>query len=152
MSKPENQTVLNICIYGYNAYSSLIIQSLREDKNLHVQLVTKSVIERLRAEIDGNMPLFELDAVLGTVDFWILATPFDEVTDFRNQTEENLEFITCPEPIFSRKELFSLKDGCYIANLCNFSRSLSLVEHLERLPEVKFATYPKIMAMVGRIT
>jgi hypothetical protein len=96
-----------------------------------VQLVTKSVIERLRAEIDGNMPLFELEDVLGTVDFWILATPFDEVTDFRNQTEENLEFITCPEPIFSEKELLALKNECYIANACNFKNSLSLVKLLE---------------------
>jgi len=52
------------------------------------------VIERLRAEVDGKMPLFELQEVLSNTDFWILATPYDAVTDFKNSTEENIEFIT----------------------------------------------------------
>ena len=130
----ESSKKINICIYGYNAYSKLIIESFRDDKYLNVSLVTKSVIERLRAEIDGKMPLFELQEVLSNTDFWILVTPYDQVTDFKNSTEENLEFITCAEPIFNQKELLNLKNGCYIANVCNLSQSLDLCGSLEQLP------------------
>ena len=69
-----------------------------------MHLVTVSVMERLRAEIDGKQAI-ELKEVIKQVDFWILATPFDEVTDFKNATEENLEYVTADEPLFSRQEL-----------------------------------------------
>ena len=77
------------------------------------------------------MPLFELQEVLSNTDFWILVTPYDQVTDFKNSTEENIEFITCAEPIFNQKELLNLKNDCYIANVCNLSQSLDLCGSLE---------------------
>lgn len=42
-----------VCIYGYSQLAKRMIDSLREDKSLKVHLVTKSIIEMLRAEVDG---------------------------------------------------------------------------------------------------
>ena len=71
----------------------MIIESLREDPALKVHLTCKSIIEKQRAETDGKMAI-DLDAILGTIDFWICITPFDAEIDFRNETEENIEYIS----------------------------------------------------------
>ena len=60
---------------------------------MKVHLVTKSIIERQRAENEGKVAK-DLEEVLGEVDFWILVTPFDDHSDFRNASEENLEYVT----------------------------------------------------------
>ena len=39
------------------------------------------------------------------IDLWILLTPYDNEEDFRRETEDNLEYITCTDAIFSKKEL-----------------------------------------------
>ena len=96
-----------------------MIDSLREDKSLKVHLVTKSIIEMLRAEVDG-ITTIELKEIITTVDLWVLITPYDDVTDFRNASEDNLEFITTAKPMFSQAELLELKDECHIMNLTNF--------------------------------
>ena len=69
-----------------------MIESLREDPALNVHLVTKSIIEKQRAENDGKMAI-DLEEIIGQVDFWICVTAFDSETDFRNETEENLEYV-----------------------------------------------------------
>mmetsp|Transcript_15469 Transcript_15469/g.20940 ORF Transcript_15469/g.20940 Transcript_15469/m.20940 type:complete len:80 (-) Transcript_15469:1007-1246(-) len=79
------------------------MESFRPDDYLKVHLLTKSVIERQRAEIDGKLAIFEIEDVIAEIDFWILLTPFDDDTDFRNLLETNLEFITQPEPIFTQQ-------------------------------------------------
>lgn len=78
-----------VCIYGYSQLTKRMIDSLREDESLKVHLVTKSCIEMLRAEVDGIITI-EIKEIIKTVDLWILVTPFDDVTDFRNSSEENL--------------------------------------------------------------
>ena len=137
----KDEPLLIVCVYGYSQFSKAIIESLREDKTLKVHLVTVSVMERLRAEIDGKQAI-ELNEVIKQVDFWILATPFDEVTDFINATEENLEIVSSEKPLFSRTELLQLKNGCYLANVCNYSSSIDLVGQLELAPDVNFAMFP----------
>lgn len=64
--------------------------------------------------------------MLGEVDFWILLTPFDDEPDFRNKTEENLEYIPSSTSIFTKDRLRRLKDETMIANMCNYSCSLAL--------------------------
>ena len=114
-------------------------------------MVTKSVVEAQRAEIDGKKAI-ELKLVIKKADFWILLTPFDEVLDFRNKTEENLEYIPSPSSLFSQDELLLLKDDCVLVNMCNFVRSLGLVENLEEVPEVQMALFPTYINMVPRVT
>ena len=95
---------LNVCVFGFSSLAKEIIESLREDVHLKVHLVTKSIIETQRAETEGIVSKDLVD-IIGKVDFWILLTPYDEVLDFRNETEENLEYIPSSTSIFSKDEL-----------------------------------------------
>lgn len=76
---------IKIAVFGYNSYARAILESYRQDPYLKVHLVTKSIVERQRAEIDGKLAIFEIEDIIGTIDFWILATPFDDELDYRNQ-------------------------------------------------------------------
>jgi phosphoglycerate dehydrogenase-like enzyme len=132
---------LKVCVFGFSSLAKEIIESLREDVHLKVYLVTKSIIETQRADIDGKVARELLD-VIGKIDFWILLTPYDDVLDFRNETEENLEHIPSRTSIFSKDELQLLKDECVIANMCNFPISVELVKHMETLHECRLAMFP----------
>ena len=81
-----------------------------------------------------------------------MITPFDEVTDFRNSTEENLEFMTTDTPVFTQKQLLLLKSECYIANMCTYADALDIVDLLERHPTCRFAKFPKHINKLARIT
>ena len=87
--KDSEHPHLVVCIFGYSQIAKQIYDSFRQDKILKVYLVTKSIIERQRAENDGKQAI-ELESIIGEVDFWILLTPFDGEVDFRNSSEENL--------------------------------------------------------------
>ena len=92
--------------------------------------------------------------ILAKVDFWLCITPFDEETDFRNSTEENLEYVTISEPIFSRREFLLLKDECYLANMCSYPNALGLSETLEMDEEskVQFSLFPREIDKLPRIS
>jgi len=122
---------LVVCIFGYNSYVRQVLESLRDNDDLDINLVTRSVIERERAQLDGTQAIFELEDIISDVDFWIVATPSDEVPDFRNEQEANLDFLTHCGPVFAQSELLMLKDDCFVVNVCNFARSLDLAELLE---------------------
>lgn len=89
-----------------------------------------------------------MSQILEKVDFWICATPYDEVSDFRNSSEEALEYITSSTPLFKKKELLKLKDGCYIANMCSYEEALGLTDLLEEVEDVQFALFPKNINMM----
>lgn len=147
----EVVATIKVAIYGYNSYVREIIESLKEDVHIELHLVTKSVIESRRAELDNCIITSLISEIISIVDFWLIATIYDDVTDFRNQTEANLEFVTHNNPIFSQKQYLQLKDGCYIASMCNFTHSLALVHTLEMLPQVQFALYPQKMTAIPKI-
>lgn len=52
--KAGNSDKLEVCIYGYSNLAGDIIDSLWTDDELKVHLVTKSIVESQRAEIDGK--------------------------------------------------------------------------------------------------
>ena len=53
-----------VCIYGYSAVARQIIDSLKKDPVLRISLVTKSVIERQRAENDGKQAI-DINEIVG---------------------------------------------------------------------------------------
>ena len=153
LEREDSSKKLVVCIYGYSKFVKLVLDSLKEDPQLEVHLATKSIIERQRAENDGYVVVRAAE-VLGRVDFWLCITPYDKETDFRNSTEENLEYVTVPEPIFSKRELLLLKDECYIANMCTYMDALGLAETLETDEDAKvqFALFPRDINALARIT
>ena len=94
----------------------------------------------------------DIELIIDKVDFWILITPFDAEIDFRNSSEENLEYTTTSTPVFSLKQLLLLKKDCYIANMTSKGESLSIVELLETHPQSRFAVYPESMDKIPRIS
>ena len=126
--KREGQRLV-VCVFGFTALSLDILDSLEKDTTLELHLVTRSTIEAQRAEVKGKI-VSKLAAVIGKVDFWILVTPFDDELDFRNKTEENLEYIPASTALFTKEKLRELKDETTIANVCNYASSVSLSELL----------------------
>lgn len=138
---PSDARLIVVCIFGYSSLAKDILDSLDKDGRLKVVLVTRSIIEQQRAEIDAKIAV-ELNSVIKEVDLWVIVTPSDDEPDFRNKTEENLEFIPASTSIFSKEKIRMLKDEAMIANMCNFSCTLALSDIFSESPDVRMSLYP----------
>ena len=64
---------------------------------------------------------------------------------------DNYEMITKCKPAISAANILEFKNESYIANLCCYGESLTLLEHLEENPLVKFATLTEDLNTPARV-
>ena len=135
------------------------MEALQEDKANVVLLYTTSLLEKQRAEIDGKdaIDMFKVDDEVGNVDFWIFVTPYerpprrDPDKECGYNSGDDYEMITKCKPAITAANILDFKDEACIANLCCYTESLTLLEHLEENPLIKFATLPDDLNVPARV-
>ena len=98
-----------------------------------------------------------VDEDVDKVDLWLFVTPYERPTRRDPEKEcgynsgDDYEMITKCQPAISAASILDFKDEAYIANLCCFSESLTLLEHLEENPLIKFATFSEDLNIPARV-
>ena len=109
--------------------------------------------------MDGReaIDIAKIEDNVDMVDFWLFVTPYERPTRKDPDKEcgynigDDYEMITRCKSALTASNILDFKDEAYIANICCFTESLTLLEHLEQNPLVKFATFSENMNMPARI-